>query len=334
MPSIPSAQGENLGHHPNNWADWANRMSLRTLLGLLWGLLLFLGVKVSIGWTTHSLSVMAQTLHTLIEAFMVAVSSVALGGVSPKTPRGVHQPATRPLAHGPSQITALGVVFLVALMGFAACLLMILAIQEVRSLILALPSAVTASVDIDRPRFQLLGLVTAMQLCLACFGRYQARCLNNATLRYHANAMVLDVGLMAVVLAALVATRQGAVAVDAVLAMVLLVLALGRGGVLLWQQVPVLVGRGLEPQTVEPAIAPEALLRLVHQVGGITQCSQIRTQGVVGRNLVVEMHLILHPECTGLAPQIADRIDRILQHRFGPAQVIIHIQGDGIYSNN
>jgi hypothetical protein len=63
-------------------------------------------------------------------------------------------------------------------------------------------------------------------------------------------------------------------------------------------------------------------------VEGITHCYAIRSQGVVGRQVFVEMRLILHPECMSLARTIAERIERLIRDRYGPAKVVIYIDRD------
>lgn len=47
------------------------------LLIMLWLTLFVLSVKVSVGWTTRSLSVLAESLHTLISSFSALLSLLA-----------------------------------------------------------------------------------------------------------------------------------------------------------------------------------------------------------------------------------------------------------------
>ena len=76
------------------------------------------------------------------------------------------------------------------------------------------------------------------------------------------------------------------------------------------------------------AIAPEALAQTIHQVEGITHCYDIRSRGIVGRQIFVEMRLILHPECMSIARSIAERVERAIRDRYGPAKVVIYIDSD------
>ena len=63
-------------------------------------------------------------------------------------------------------------------------------------------------------------------------------------------------------------------------------------GVSLWRVI-----RRQLPTLIQPiAIAPEALVQLVRQVQGVTHCVKVQSRGIVGRQVWVEMTLVLHPE--------------------------------------
>jgi len=83
----------------------------------------------------------------------------------------------------------------------------------------------------------------------------------------------------------------------------------------------------LAPKTLL-AIASEALAQTIHQVEGITHCYSIQSRGVVGRQVFVEMRLILHPECVSMARTIAERVERVIRDRYGSAKVVIYIDSD------
>ncbi|HEY9655292.1 MAG TPA: cation transporter, partial [Crinalium sp.] len=57
-------------------------------------------------------------------------------------------------------------------------------------------------------------------------------------------------------------------------------------------------------------------------------CYGIQSRGVVGRQVFVEMRLILHPECTSIARSIAERVERAIRDRSGPVKVVIYIDSD------
>jgi divalent metal cation (Fe/Co/Zn/Cd) transporter len=76
------------------------------------------------------------------------------------------------------------------------------------------------------------------------------------------------------------------------------------------------------------AIAPEVLAQIARQVEGVTHCYRVQSRGIVGRYVFVEMHLILHPEFTGAARVIAERVEGAIRECYGPVQAIIHIDSE------
>lgn len=58
--------------------DYQRRMSYRLLLATLWATLLLLAVEVIGGWATQSLTLLSESLHTLVNAFSTVLSLVAV----------------------------------------------------------------------------------------------------------------------------------------------------------------------------------------------------------------------------------------------------------------
>jgi divalent metal cation (Fe/Co/Zn/Cd) transporter len=180
-------------------------------------------------------------------------------------------------------------------------------------------------VRVNSPLLQLLGVVVATNFCLACFQRYEAGLLENSALRFSAGHLFQDTWLMLPVLAGLVGVGRGYLWLDPLLAMVLVLAAIGNCWRVFNWQLPSLMR--------QIAIAPEALAQTIHQVEGITHCYSIQSRGIVGRQVFVEMRLILHPECMSIARSIAERVERAIRDRYGPAKVVIYIDSDRPKSN-
>lgn len=172
------------------------------------------------------------------------------------------------------------------------------------------------------PLLQLLGLVAAILFCLACFKCYEAIVLESPTLRFNASGLFWDVWLMLLVLAGLFGVLQGHLWLDPLLAIGMVGAALASGYRVLNRQIPSLIQ--------QMPIAPEALAQTIHQVEGVTHCYGIQSRGMVGRQIFVEMRLILHPEYSAFAPLIADRVERAIRERYGPAKVVIYIDSAAI----
>jgi cation diffusion facilitator family transporter len=280
------------------------------LLGLLWLTLLVLAMKLWIGWALQSLSLIASSLHTLVASFSILLNVIAL--TSPYiTQRDV-------LGH--SKLESILSFMLSALMGFAGFSLLAISAQQLEAVLSQSPPLL--SVHISLFLLRLPAALAAAIFCLACLTGLQASKMDNSALRMSANHLFQDFWLMMIVLGGLVGTWQNYVWLDPLLAIVLVVIAIAHCGWVMNRQLPSLIQ--------QVAIAPEALAQTVHQIEGITHCYDILTRGIVGRQIYVEMRLILHPECVSIARTIAERVERTIRERYGPARVVIYIDTDHI----
>lgn len=289
-------------------AQGRHRASRQVLLASLWLTLLILVVKVWIGWATQSLSLVAESLQTLINGFSILLSAIALSS---------RYPASRD-AGGHGKVEAIQALLLSAFMGFVCLSVLVLSVQQLEAI--AQNPANLLPVRMSAPLLQLLGVVVATNFCLACFQRYEAGILENSALRFSASYLFQDTWLMLPVLAALVGVGRGYRWLDPLLAIVMVVTAVCNCWRVFNWQLPSLMK--------QIAIAPEALAQTIHQVEGITHCYGIQSRGVVGRQVFVEMRLILHPECMSVARSIAERVERVIRDRYGPAKVVIYIDSD------
>lgn len=65
------------------------------------------------------------------------------------------------------------------------------------------------------------------------------------------------------------------------------------------------------------AIAPEAIHELVMTVPGVVNCHDISSRGMVGRQVFIEMHLIVEAEDIPTTHDITEQIEALLQDRYG-----------------
>ncbi|UZQ53376.1 cation transporter [Trichothermofontia sichuanensis B231] len=280
----------------------------------LWILLIALGLTVLLmtvkfwaGWATQSLSLQAETLHTLVSSFSLILSLVALQLPYHRTSRREF------LGHGKAESTL--ALCLVAVLGFAS-----LRLLEVIYPFLPLTlqqQAIANPAQISGPLIQLLLLIGGITLGLALFVRYEARVLESYLLRMSAIVLLRDAWLTLLLVPLLGIVGQGQYWLDPVLGVILI----GLVGVNYWQllnwQLPLMM------QSI--AIAPEALGYLVRRMQGVLACYQIRSYGIVGRLVFVEIHLLLHADYLSMAPMIAERIESMLRARYGPVQVLLHV---------
>ena len=288
-------------------AQGRRRASRQVLLASLWLALLILVVKMWIGWATQSLSLLAESLQTLVNGFSILLSTIAITS---------RYPASREVG-GHGKLESVLALLLAALMGFACLSLLVVSVQQLEAIA---QEASWLPVRVNSPLLQLLGVVVATNFCLACFQRYEAGLLENSALRFSAGHLFQDTWLMLAVLAGLVGVGRGYLWLDPVLAMLLVLAAICNCWRIFNWQLPSLMR--------QIAIAPEALAQTIHQVEGITHCYGIQSRGVVGRHVFVEMRLILHPECLSIARSIAERVEHAIRDRYGPVKVVIYIDSD------
>jgi cation diffusion facilitator family transporter len=287
----------------------------QVLLATLWLTLLIFAVKVWAGWAAKSLSLLAESVHTLINGFSTLLSLLAV------TSR--YRPSGREVwGHG--QLESVGALTFVALLGFSSLSLLRGSWQQLEAL--ARKGVGPFSVSMNLPLLQLLGVAIAIGICLAFFERYEARVLESAALRLNANHILQDAWLSGVVLIALVGVWRGYVWLDPLLAIGVVFTAIRSCWRVLNWQLPLLVK--------QVAIAPEILAQLARQVEGVTHCYRIQSRGIVGRQVFIEMHLVLHPEFMGAARMIAERVEGSIRECYGPVQAIIHVDPDQTLMEN
>lgn len=105
---------------------------------------------------------------------------------------------------------------------------------------------------------------------------------------------------------------------DIVLAFPVALLVFWSGWSVLKENLPWLVD--------EMAIAPEAIHAIATRVPGVTNCHEIASRGLLGRQVFIEMHLVINATDGETAHQITEEVEDRLEERYGPARVIIHVE--------
>ncbi len=284
------------------------RISYRLLLTTLWITLLVLGIEAIAGWSRQSLLLMAEALHTFVDAFSTVLSLIALA--SPQRPQGQEI-----WGHGRSEVA--GTLLAVTVLGFTGLTLVLAALQQFADGLGGLGGQ-PFPVSVDRPMVYLIAVLIAIELGMAFYGRYRSRALNSIPLGLNARHTLQDAWLSAVTLGGLIAAWQNQTWVDPCLALILTPLV-GRS---LWRVLTTQLPMLLQPM----AIAPEAIAHIATQVEGVTRCIRIRSRGLVGRQVWVELHLAIHPEFAGVSHIVGERVDAALRHQYGPLRTQIWVE--------
>ncbi|NER81215.1 MAG: cation transporter, partial [Leptolyngbya sp. SIO1D8] len=145
-----------------------------------------------------------------------------------------------------------------------------------------------------------------------------SRSLGSLALTFHIHHVLGDTWLSGAALAGMIAVWQQQYWVDPCFAFLLTVLATRSLWRVLSEQLPTL----LRPM----AIAPEAIAHVANQVEGVTRCVRIRSRGLVGRQVWIELHLAIHPEFLGLAHIVGERVDAALRLQYGPLRTQIWVE--------
>ena len=291
-----------------NSRGYQRRTSYRLLLAILWATLLLFAVELTAGWISHSLCLIAESLHALIDVFSTLVGLVAVA--SPQRTLGKE-------IWGHGRMEAAGALTLSALLGFAGTSLTILAISQFDRL-LPIDIAIS-SIAITPALIVLVAVMNGLTLGIAAIASRQTtrklRPIGSLSLRLNTQHILKDAWLTGLVLIGLMAIARGHYWVDAALTLVLVASLAGAMWKMLQSQLPML----LRPT----AIAPEAISQVACQVEGVTRCTRILSRGMVGRQVWIELHLALHPEFMVIANTIGERVERSLRERYGPVRAQI-----------
>jgi divalent metal cation (Fe/Co/Zn/Cd) transporter len=76
----------------------------------------------------------------------------------------------------------------------------------------------------------------------------------------------------------------------------------------------------------EMAIAPEAIHEVVMQVPGVMNCHDIASRGLIGRQVFIDMHLIVDATDLRQAHTITEAVEAQLETRYSPVRVTIHME--------
>ncbi len=259
-------------------------------------------LKASVGWLTGSLSLMADALHSVTDS-----ANNVLGLV---TNRLANPRPDRDHPYGHHKFEAIGALGIAAFLGIACFEILTAALNRV--LVGGKP------VTMGPKALGLLLIVVAINIFVVVYERRVGQRLNSKILIADARHTMSDIWATMVVIGGLIGVWRGLQWLDVVLALPVALLVFRSGWTVLRENLPWLVD--------EMAIAPEAIHGQVMQVPGVVNCHSIASRGLLGRQIFIDMHLVVEPSDIESAHQITEQIEAQLDHIYGPARVIIHIE--------
>lgn len=286
---------------PNRVAD--NRRAVRKVLAITLGLnLLVVVLKSMVGLWTGSLSLLADALHSVTDSANNVLGLVTNQLASP------HPDRDHPYGH--QKYEAVGALGIVAFLGIACFEILRNAVE--RLLVGGNPVVMSAIA------LWLMLIVLGVNIGVAFYERRVGLKLGSKILVADAHHTMSDVWITISVLGGLIGVWLGWQWLDWVMAFPVAILVFKSGWEVLKDNLPWLVD--------EMAIAPEAIHTTVMQVPGVVNCHEIASRGLLGRQVFIDMHLIVEPRDLEDAHEITEHVEAVLDEKYGPARITIHLE--------
>lgn len=294
-----------------------NRSKVRKVLLITLLLNLFvMALKAVVGFWTGSLSLQADALHSVTDSANNVLGLFASRFSAP-TPDRDHP-------YGHQKFEAVGALGIAAFLGIACFEILQGAIERLFKNF--------EPITISASELWLLLIVLGINIFVTYYERSVGKRVGSAILVADAQHTMSDVWVTITVLAGLIAVWQGNLWhlpqlqwLDVLLSFPVALLVFRSGWQVLTENLPWLVD--------EMAIAPEAILEVAMQVPGVINCHDIASRGLLGRQVFIEMHMIVAAQDVETAHQITEDVENLLEQRFSPARVLIHVEPPAYQSN-
>ncbi|MEN9871273.1 MAG: hypothetical protein RLZZ171_2265 [Cyanobacteriota bacterium] len=289
-----------------------NRSQVRRVLWLTLLLNLFvMTLKFVLGIATGSLSLQADALHSVTDSANNILGLVTNRFSSPKPDR------EHPYGH--QKFEAIGALGIAAFLGIACFEILRGAVEKI------FLTSENAAVKISPTELWLLLVILGINIFVAFYERSVGRKVNSPILIADAKHTMSDIWVTIIVIAGLIGVWQAEklnlpqlLWLDVILAFPVALLVFYSGWEVIKENLPWLVD--------EMAIAPEAIYDVVMKVSGVINCHDIASRGMLGRQVFIEMHLIVNTDDLVVAHQITEQIEARLEQHFGTVRVIIHVE--------
>lgn len=287
-----------------------NRSEIRKVLiiTLLLNLLVMV-IKAVVGWLTGSLSLLADALHSVTDSANNILGLVTNHYANPQPDRD------HPYGH--HKFDAIGALGIAVFLGIACFEILSGAVER-------LLKGGTV-VKISANELWILLIVLGINIFVTFYERRAGKRLGSAILVADAQHTMSDVWVTIMVIAGLIGVWQGEVlnipqlqSLDVFLSFPVALLVFHSGWKVLTENLPWLVD--------EMAIAPEIIHAIAIDVPGVINCHSIASRGVVGRQVFIDMHLIVDAADVETAHRITEEVEARLEERFSPVRILIHIE--------
>ncbi|WP_026102333.1 cation diffusion facilitator family transporter [Pleurocapsa sp. PCC 7319] len=273
--------------------------------------LFVMALKFALGIATGSLSLQADALHSVTDSANNVLGLVTNRFSSPKPDR------EHPYGH--QKFEAVGALGIAAFLGIACFEILQGAVEKIFF------NSDQIAIQVSGAELWLLLVVLGVNIFVAFYERRVGRKVNSPILIADAKHTMSDIWVTIIVIAGLLGVWQAENLnipqlqwLDVVLAFPVALLVFYSGWQVISENLPWLVD--------EMAIAPEAIHDLVMEVPGVINCHDIASRGMLGRQVFIEMHLIVDTDDIITAHQITEKIEDHLERNFGTVRVLIHVE--------
>lgn len=283
--------------------NYDNRGVVRRVLLITLLLNIFVMVlKAFVGTLTGSLSLLADALHSVTDSANNVLGLITSSFSSPYPDR------EHPYGH--QKFEAVGALGIAAFLGIACFEIIQGAVEKIING--GKPVKITPS------ELWILLLVLGVNIFVAFYERRVGRRVKSNILIADATHTMSDIWVTITVIAGLIGVWLGYQWLDIVLSFPVALLVFWSGWTVLKENLPWLVD--------EMAVAPEIIHSLALSVPGVVNCHSIASRGVIGRQVFIEMHLIVDAPDVETSHRITEQVEKLLEDRFSPARIMIHVE--------
>jgi len=270
-----------------------------------------MAIKLTLGLATGSLSLQADALHSITDSLNNVLGLITNRFSSPKPDR------EHPYGH--QKFEAVGALGIAAFLGIACFEILRGAVEKIFF------TTDSSAIKVSASELWLLLIVLAVNIFVAFYERNIGKKVNSPILIADAKHTMSDIWVTIIVIIGLVGVWQAQALnipqlqwLDVILAFPVALLVFYSGWEVISENLPWLVD--------EMAIAPETIHDAVMEVPGAVNCHDIASRGLLGRQVFIEMHLVVNTNDIVAAHQITENIEDHLENRFGQVRVLIHVE--------
>lgn len=287
-----------------------NRSKVQQVLLLTLGLnLVVMLIKVVVGTITGSLSLLADALHSVTDSANNILGLVTNHFASPEPDR------EHPYGH--QKFDALGALGVAIFLGIACFEILSGAVERLFK--------EGKPVEVSPQELWILLIVLGINIFVAYYERAAGQRYGSAVLVADAKHTMSDVWITIMVIGGLIGIWQGEVwnlpqlqYLDVILAFPVALLVFKSGWTVLKENLPWLVDKMV--------IDPETIREIVMSVPGVINCHNIASRGMIGRQVFIEMHMVVEAGDVETAHRITEAVEIELENRFSPVRILIHVE--------